>query len=229
MTRAELIEVVYRFYPRGLYTTNLGYDDTEERQRQSDAARRGADAYPTWKAMIRRLGKRYSFMDRSMPLHGGSVLPAYSAYIEIPGHILGFHVSLLGPYYGIRRTGAPGEESAAMEITREIEATYPGYAPIPPELGNEVVPDVALDGTSFGEVTICSCLFSEEWESCSSPWPPPPPLPPSPEELASLERIARTRRSEGRVFVVLPASPIREPREPLDEPRGEDDEPGRGR
>jgi hypothetical protein len=34
----------------------LGYDETEERYRQREAARRGATEYPTWKAMIRRLG-----------------------------------------------------------------------------------------------------------------------------------------------------------------------------
>ena len=81
--------------------------------------------------------------------------PAYSGDIDIPGHKLGFHVSLLGPYYGIHRTGAPGEEPAALDLAREIEATYPGYEPIPPELGDEVVPDVE----DLGKTTIYVCLL----------------------------------------------------------------------
>jgi len=32
-----------------------------------------------------------------------------------------------------------------------------------PELGDEVVPDVAMDGASLGEATIYVCLFSDVW------------------------------------------------------------------
>ena len=99
---------------------------------------------------------------------------AYSADIFIPGLRLGFCVCVLGPYYGIRRMGAPGEEEAALDLTREIEATYPGYQPIPPELGDEVVPDVALDSKGFGRATIYHCLLSEAWRAMAGPWPPPP-------------------------------------------------------
>ena len=170
MTRSDLLEVVYRFYPRGLSTFGPGYDGTEERYRQREAARRGAAEYATWKAMIRRLGARYPLMDRSVCLLAGWCNAAYSGDIDIPGATLGFHVSLLGPYYGIRRTGAPGEEPAALELAREIEATYPGYEPIPPELGNEVVPDVSLDGRYFGKATIYDCLLSQDWEWSSRPY-----------------------------------------------------------
>jgi hypothetical protein len=70
-------------------------------------------------------------------------------------------VSLLGPYYGIHDMGEPDEKPAA--IAAEIEATYPGYRQIPPEFGNEVVPDVEMDGVMFGEATIYVCLFSKVW------------------------------------------------------------------
>jgi hypothetical protein len=179
MKRSELVEVVYRFYPRALNPFGLGYDDTEERHRQREAARRGAAEYPTWKGMIRRLGAQYPLMDRSLCLLAGWCVPAYSGDITIPGHMLGFHVSLLGPYYGIRRTGAPGDEPAALGLAQEIEATFPGYEPIPPELGYEVVPDVCLDGRYFGEVTTYHALLSQEWEGCSGPWPPPEYIPPA--------------------------------------------------
>ena len=48
-------------------------------------------------------------------------------------------------------------------IAEEIEATYPGYQQIPPELGNEVVPDVAMDGALMGKATIYVSLFSYIW------------------------------------------------------------------
>ncbi len=73
-------------------------------------------------------------------------------------------MSVLGPYYGIHRTGDPGEEPAASEIAKEIEATYPGYEPIPPELGDEVVPDVSMDGVRMGTATIYVCLLSLVWD-----------------------------------------------------------------
>lgn len=174
MTRSELLDLVYRFYPRGLFVDTLGYDDTEEHHRRREAARRGVAEYPTWKAMIDRLGARYPIMDRSVSLLSGWCDPAYSGDISIPGHTLGFHVSLLGPCYGIHRTGAPGEEPAALDLAREIEATYPGYEPIPPEIGNEVVPDVAMATRNFGRATIYDCLLSDIWDRSSRPLSPPP-------------------------------------------------------
>jgi hypothetical protein len=179
MTRSDLLALVYRFYPRGLLVGGPDYDDTEERYRQREAARRGAAEYPTWDAMTDRLGARYPLMSHSVCLLAGWCVPAYSADIEIPGYVIGFHVSLLGPCYGIRRTGAPGEEPVAHDLAREIEATYPGYEPIPPELGNEVVPDVSLDKRLFGEATIYDCLLSQEWEASSGPWPPSRCVPPA--------------------------------------------------
>ena len=194
MTRAEMLEVVYRFYPRGLIEGADGYDDTEERQHQRDAARRGVAEFPTWKAMTRRLGARYPLIDRSLSLLAGSWDPAYSADLEIPGRTLGFHVSLLGPYYGIHRTGLPVEELPAGDLAREIEATYPGYEPIPPEIGDEVVPDVC----PFGRATLYHCLLSTVWEDSSGPWPPPSRVPVSAAEQAA-RRLERRNRCKSLV------------------------------
>jgi hypothetical protein len=172
ITRSELLDVVYRFYPRGVRnfqriyvpSNEPVYDDTEEHLRLVEAANRGRAEYPTWKAMIRRLGDRYGLQNESLHLLSGGGDPAYSARIWLTDETaLSFHVSLLGPYYGIHLPGVPEEEPVAREIAREIEATYPGYQPIPPELGNEVVPDVAMDGFLFGDATIYICLFSAAW------------------------------------------------------------------
>jgi len=171
ITRSELFALVYRFYPRGLLHMQREhvppgepvYADTEEHRRLVEAANRGRAEYPTWKAMLRRLGDRYGLENASLHLFSGGTDPAYSARIWLTKETaLSFHVSLLGPYYGIHLPGIPEEEPVAREIAREIEATYPGYQTIPPEFGNEVVPDVDA-GPPFGEATIYICLFSEVW------------------------------------------------------------------
>jgi hypothetical protein len=173
MTRTDLLEVVYRFHPRGLLEGTEGYDDSEECRRRVDVTRRGIDGYPTWAAMLGRLEGRYSLMDHSRSILAGWYDAGYSGFLEISGYALGFHVSLLGPYYGIHRAGAPGEEPAALDLAREIEATYPGYEPIPSELGNEVVPEVGRPG----QTTIYRCLLSDIWQWSSGPLPPPTTAP----------------------------------------------------
>jgi hypothetical protein len=180
ITRSELLDVVYSHYPRGVRNfmriyappNETFYDDTEEHHRLMAASDRGRAEYPTWKAMIRRLGDRYSLQNESLHLFSGGVDAAYSARIYRPKDLepvpswsnrasLSFHVSLLGPYYGIHDRGERDEKPAG--IAAEIEATYPGYRPIPPELGNEVVPDVEMNGALMGEATIYICLFSGVW------------------------------------------------------------------
>jgi hypothetical protein len=175
MKRSDLLDLVYRFHPRGMHEHSLGYDDTEECFRRREAARRGVAGYPTWRALLSRLGGRHSVVDHSLCLLADWCLVAYSGYFTLPGptpgcgHTLGFHVSLIGPYYGIRRRGAPGEEEAALDFVRAIEEIYPGYQPIPPELGNQVVPDVSLNGR-FGKTTIYECILSYLWETDSGPY-----------------------------------------------------------
>lgn len=172
ITRDHLLDVVYRHYPRGIHNFQrshvpLGepvYDDTEEHLRLIVAAARGRRAYPTWKAMIRRIGDKYGLQNESLSLVSGGTDPAYSARIWITDDVaLSFHVSLLGPYYGIHLPGIPEEVPIARDIAGEIEATYPGYQQIPPEVGNEIVPDIGMNGAMFGEATIYMCLFSSVW------------------------------------------------------------------
>jgi hypothetical protein len=175
MTRLDLLDVVYRFHPRGVEPLQRDhvppgervYDDTEEHLRLMDAARHGGAAYATWQAMIRRLEDRYVLQDESLHLLGGSISSAYSsaysARVFLDDRVLTFHVSLLGPFYGVHRTGVAADDPVASDIAREIEATYPGYEPIPPELGKEVVPDVAMDAVMLGEATIHVCLLSLVW------------------------------------------------------------------
>jgi hypothetical protein len=170
MTLEDLLRVAYAHYPRGSFPGLPGYRESAQWSRQREVAQRGVAEHPTWRAMLRRLG--YPFLDHAERMRAPSYLPdesfdpAYSADLYLPGRTLGFHVSLLGPYYGIHRTGHEEEESAALAVASEIEATYPDYAPIPPELGNELVPGVSIHGPDR-HVTVYHCLLSETWELSS--------------------------------------------------------------
>jgi hypothetical protein len=175
MTHSDLLQVVYRFYPRDMNPFEPGYVDTEERQRQRGVARRAVAEYATWAALFDRLRPHYPLWNRSVRIMGtgyaeGSYDPGYSGDIFIPGRRIGFHVSLLGPYYGIRRTGAPGEAPAVLDLIREIEASYPGYEEIPSHIGNALVPAVCLEMQYFGKVTIYNAVLSQQWEESSGPW-----------------------------------------------------------
>lgn len=201
MTRAELLDVIYRFHPRGLHEGSLGYDDTEEAAHFRDAMRRGVAAYPTWRALFDRLRPQYPLRNHSLSFQRGDWDPAYSGEIYLPGdRSLYFHVSLLGPYYGIHRTGLPVEELPAVDSAREIDATFPGYAPIPPELGDLVVPDVAPGNLLFGEATIYECLLSELW---ALPLPPKHAVPVEGGGEAAWARLLD--RSRAGLPVLLPA------------------------
>lgn len=172
ISRSELLKLVYCYYPAGMldidrmhvFPGEIVYVDTEEHCRLMVTAARGRREWPKWKAMIRRLGDRYGVQDDSLHLLSGNVHPAYSGRLWlVRGETsISFHVSLLGPYYGIRLPGVPEEEPLAREIAREIEATYPGYQTIAPEIGNEVIPDVHA-GLAFGEASIYVLLFSDYW------------------------------------------------------------------
>jgi hypothetical protein len=108
--------------------------------------------------VIRRLRDRYNVQDESLRLVTGGDDPAYSACIWLTDKAaLSFHVSLLGPYYGIHIPGIPADNAIAPEIAREIEATYPGYRQIPPQIGNEAVPVGHLD---VGLTTVVLDWFS---------------------------------------------------------------------
>ena len=160
MTRSDLLNTIYRFYPRGMLGYDPAYDGTVEHRRLVDAHRCARAAFPQWKRMIERLGARYPMTPELFTEHE----PAYSGRAHLPSddRSLGFHVSVIGPYYAIHRMGWPDEEPFAEAIERDIRATYPGHDPIPPELGNEVVPDVA-GPVPFGEATIYVCLLSFCW------------------------------------------------------------------
>lgn len=192
----EAFDVVYRFYPRGVWPDGAGYDQTDERRRQQEAVQQAVAGYDRWRSMLDPLRVRFpvcTVRDRALSLLAGSFLAAYSAEIDLPlvepskgVHSLGFHVSILAPYYviyisrtfllddhptgdkatlpAVRLEIVAEEEPYARELAQEIEATY-GYASMAPEIGRVIVPDVATCFRRMGEARIYDCLLSDDWLS----------------------------------------------------------------
>jgi hypothetical protein len=134
-----------------------------------------------------------SIMDRSLHLASGKWDACYSGWLEMPplagekSRDLGFVVSFVVPYYVVygRRTipidphdpahqgyslhhefaftFAADEEPYTRGLIAEIEATYPGHEPMPPEVGQVIVPDVVTSRRFINTATLFDCLFSDEW------------------------------------------------------------------
>jgi hypothetical protein len=56
----------------------------------------------------------------------------------------------------------PEEEPHVRVLAAEIERTF-GYEALPPEIGQEIVPDVVTATSLLGETTIYDCLFMGPW------------------------------------------------------------------
>jgi hypothetical protein len=106
---------------------------------------------------------------------------------DVGGHAICFQMSFLGPYYvlyssrffwrdeldsfGHRLSGpgeerfdlTPEEEPYAERLVREIEAEFPGYQLMPPEIGHVVIPDLQHENRPPGEATIYDCLIDDQW------------------------------------------------------------------
>jgi len=102
-------------------------------------------------------------------------------------HMLWFHVSFLVPYYIVfssrmllldeidpvfqtrkctideRFDLQPEEQPYADGLGQEIEATFSGYAQMPREIGDVIIPDLQHDARQPGEATICDCLIEANW------------------------------------------------------------------
>lgn len=95
-------------------------------------------------------------------------------------HWLGFFVSFVVPYYVIfslhhlddpARKGdhfsfepSVDERPFATAVEEEIDATYAGYEPMPPEVGMSLVPEIDAYGHGPGDkATIYDCLFRDAW------------------------------------------------------------------
>jgi hypothetical protein len=104
-TLDELLDIVYRYYPRGVGILDGDVDPelctkTEEHARLV-AARRQAATDERWRSLLARLYERFPnmVMNQSLHLPTGSMDACYSFTIYLPGSQLWSHVSFVAPYY----------------------------------------------------------------------------------------------------------------------------------
>ena len=173
-TLDELLTIVYHYYPRG--------DDPEFRTRPEyvhlSAARKQAGSgpeYEHWRDMLARLRARFpdcKVANWSFHLPTGDCDGGYRRDLTTEyGAVVGLYVSFLVPYYVIyeRLSGDHeleatvsiplAEQPYADGIAAETAVSYPGYEPLPYEVGSVVVPDVAREIGGLG-ATIYDLLFS---------------------------------------------------------------------
>ncbi|WP_437730878.1 hypothetical protein [Sorangium sp. So ce1335] len=106
----ELLDVVYRYYPRGIDLIEQAdidrYNESEEYARLV-AARRSAAKDERWHALLQRMYDRFSsmVMNGSLYLPSGSLDACYSFSISLPdvadSRTLWFHIGFLVPYYWV--------------------------------------------------------------------------------------------------------------------------------
>ncbi|KYG10459.1 hypothetical protein BE21_11840 [Sorangium cellulosum] len=105
----DLLDVVYRYYPRGIDVVEQAdiqrYKETEEYVRLV-AARRRAAADERWPALLRRIEERFPssiITNDSFHLPTGSLDACYRFSVSLPdaagGRTLWFHIGFLVPYY----------------------------------------------------------------------------------------------------------------------------------
>ncbi|WP_438005201.1 hypothetical protein WME89_41725 [Sorangium sp. So ce321] len=105
----ELLDVVYRYYPRGIDIIEQAdiqrYKETEEYVRLV-AARRRAATDERWPALLRRIEEQFpdgTVMNDSFHLPTGSLDASYSFSFSLPdtanGRTLWFKISFIVPYY----------------------------------------------------------------------------------------------------------------------------------
>jgi hypothetical protein len=181
----QLLDIIYRYYPRGVSQEDPRWKDSPEHVALIEASRAAGGKRSSWLDMLARLRRRFpgcEVVDNSLHLPAAWPAACYPGIFclpptpEVSDHRVGFQVSFLAPYYVLysyrsfpleaNRPPATRLEPDAEErlywdaIAREIESTY-GSSPMPPEMGHVVVPDVQPGNRAMGEAMIYDCLFDD--------------------------------------------------------------------
>jgi hypothetical protein len=189
----DLLAVVHRFYARGMQQYDPGYENTEQYRRLAQARIQSGAEGNRWDVLLERLSGRLpkeKIQSGSVHLPTGRWDACYSGLFWLPprgpwekNHVIGFLASFLVPCYvvyssvhvaipeskpqdwshKISFTFSPDEQPSAQIITEEILSIFPGYEPMPPEIGNVIVPDVVAGNQTLGETTLYHCLFTDDW------------------------------------------------------------------
>lgn len=189
-TLDELLQIVYRYYPRGVLDHEPGYHRSTE-FRRLDAIRKEAASSKVWLAYLDRLSLRFNgvIFNRSLALARfpcdactwvTHLLPPRSSDPQ-DADLLGIAISFIAPYYvlyssrTIDRTYYDAvrffypfdlnddEVADAQIMVDEMKLLYPEHEPMPPEVGNIVVPDVMAGNQMIGRATLYNCFFTDAW------------------------------------------------------------------
>ncbi len=140
----ELLDVVYRHYPRGVARSDPLYEQTEEYRRLSEARRQAGAAQEPWRAMLRRLRQQFPadvVQNLSLHLPTGAHDAAYAGQVFLPTspgehfHTIGFLVGFLVPYYVVRSSRIVDDERKDDFRVEQVCVVFDGdtcYA-VPPD------------------------------------------------------------------------------------------------
>jgi hypothetical protein len=177
---AELLDVVYRHYPRGVPGDDPRYAQSEEHQRLVAARKAAGAAAEPWRAMLRRLGARFpACVARNGSLHlpTGGYDAGYcgSLYRAAPppgehAHSVDFRVSFLVPYYlvfGLRLVDDNATETGDGPIWFDTETCYFGA-----KVGDAPAIATTKRATDAGDVPIWfegdTCYYGEKWRGTAA-------------------------------------------------------------
>jgi hypothetical protein len=185
----DILSLLYRYYPRGIERYDPAIPSTEEYRRRIDVRRGAVAKYGRFRALLGRLRARFPgclVEDQGLYHPEGNFDACHSGKLVLPTlppqrgqHALYFYSSFLAPYYLLSSErllyiASPGnvetkkearyelteeEQPYAQAIVTEIESTF-GGEPMPPAIGEIIVPDLAVLHQTFGYVTIFQCLFA---------------------------------------------------------------------
>jgi hypothetical protein len=183
-TIAELISIVYRYYPVGIWDENPAYWASPEHQRKQAAIHASEPFDSKWQQVLDGLKARFpecALDDWTHLRHPGNIEVCYYGRLLLPrspnglDHIVVGLVSVLVPYYFIFcETALPHdmrhsavryqpmiiEDQYFRGVGEEIERAF-GYGYMPPEVGLAIAPHVIAFNRIFGTATLYDCLFTD--------------------------------------------------------------------
>lgn len=181
-TLDELLQIIQQHYWR-----STSYDESEPygaRDCLIEVRKKAAEPNTPWRELLARLYARFPHRvtNRSLHLAGGGFDACYSLTVDHPPHEIGLFISIIAPYYVVyssRRVDRTYREAVPQELQAfdldddekadaqvmidEMKLLFPGHEPMPPNIGNIVVPDVMAGNQELGKVTIYHCFFTDSW------------------------------------------------------------------
>jgi hypothetical protein len=126
ITRSELFDVLYRFYPREIHFHDPRYEESAEHHRLVAARREAGAARGAWQDLIRRFGDVFpgrGIHDNVLSCPAEWLKTSYRGWIDLPtapdehARTVAFQISFLAPCYVIYATRTT-DDLEAMEARR---------------------------------------------------------------------------------------------------------------